>query len=41
MLESYAKDQLTPLKLNLAESEVWYGVERRFWREAVAKIKVQ
>jgi tripartite-type tricarboxylate transporter receptor subunit TctC len=41
MLESYAKDQLTPLKLNLSESEVWYGVERRFWREAVAKIKVQ
>lgn len=41
VLESYAKDQLTPVKLHMAESEVWYGVERRFWREAVAKIKVQ
>jgi hypothetical protein len=41
VLESYARDQVTPLTLNLTESEVWYGVERRFWREQVAKIKIQ
>lgn len=41
VLDMYAKDQLNPVKLNLTESEVWYEVERRFWREAVAKIKVQ
>lgn len=38
VLESYAKDQLTPVTLNLVESEVWYAVQRRYWRELVAKI---
>lgn len=41
VLESYAKDQLTPVSLNLVESEVWYAVQRRYWRELVAKVKTQ
>jgi tripartite-type tricarboxylate transporter receptor subunit TctC len=41
VLESYAKDQLIPVKLSPVESEVWYGVQRRYWRELIARIKVQ
>lgn len=39
VLENYKKDQLTPVNYNITQSEVWYAVQRRYWKRQVNKIK--
>lgn len=41
VLNSYQKDEIIPAQMNIVESEVWYAVQRRFWRELVGQIKYQ
>lgn len=39
VVENYKKDQLIPVSYNLVQSEVWYAVQRRYWKNQVEKIK--
>lgn len=38
VISSYHASLLTPAELNMTESEVWYALQRRFWRGQVEKI---
>ena len=37
--DGYARDNILPVNYSVAESEVWYAVQRRFWRKQIETIK--